>query len=196
MKLLIFTSLTFYLFQSGIACAASILLPRTGQITIYAVGDDGALQKGLAWPSPRFINNNNGTVTDNLTGLIWLKNAKCTEFVGAIPGNPIAWENAVTWSNALSSGKCGLSDGSSAGQWRLPNVYELESLVDIERVNPALSSEHPFTGVVISNAGGYWSSSSSSEGKGGWVVNMGVGSVGFMDKTTYYNLAWPVRGGQ
>ena len=26
-------------------------------------------------PSPRFTDNNDGTVTDNLTGLVWLKNA-------------------------------------------------------------------------------------------------------------------------
>ena len=34
-------------------------------------------QKGVAWPNPRFTDNGNGTVTDNLTGLIWLKNANC-----------------------------------------------------------------------------------------------------------------------
>ena len=50
-------------------------VPKTGQTTIYAAGDDGALQKGVAWPTPRFTDNDNGTVTDNLTGLIWMKNA-------------------------------------------------------------------------------------------------------------------------
>ena len=40
-------------------------------------GSDGDLQKGVAWPNPRFTDNANGTVTDNLTGLIWLKNANC-----------------------------------------------------------------------------------------------------------------------
>src|SRR5215831_10404550 len=54
-------------------------VPRTGQTTSYAAGDDGALQKGVAWPTPRFTDNNNGTITDNLTGLIWLKNANCPE---------------------------------------------------------------------------------------------------------------------
>src|SRR5215831_9628931 len=52
-------------------------VPRTGQTTSYAARDDGALQKGVALPTPRFTNNNNGTITDNLTGLIWLKNANC-----------------------------------------------------------------------------------------------------------------------
>ncbi|MGA9347827.1 MAG: hypothetical protein WBW48_03355 [Anaerolineae bacterium] len=35
-------------------------------------GEDGELLKGVTWPSPRFTDNGNGTVTDNLTGLIWL----------------------------------------------------------------------------------------------------------------------------
>jgi len=55
--------------------AASV--PKTGQTTSYATGDDGDLEKGVAWPSPRFTDNSDGTVTDNLTGLIWLKNANC-----------------------------------------------------------------------------------------------------------------------
>lgn len=52
-------------------------VPRTGQTTSYAPGDDGDLQKGVAWPVPRFTDNEDGTVTDNLTGLIWLTNADC-----------------------------------------------------------------------------------------------------------------------
>lgn len=50
---------------------------RTGQTTSYAAGDDGDLQRGAIWPNPRFTDNGNGTVTDNLTGLIWLKDANC-----------------------------------------------------------------------------------------------------------------------
>ncbi len=61
--------------------SAAAPVPRTGQTTSYAVRDDGALQKGVAWPTPRFTDNNNGTITDNLTGLIWLKNANC---IGAV----------------------------------------------------------------------------------------------------------------
>src|SRR5262249_3439758 len=34
-------------------------VPRTGQTTSYAAGDDGALQKGVAWPNPRFTVNVN-----------------------------------------------------------------------------------------------------------------------------------------
>jgi len=50
---------------------------KTGQTTYYEPGDDGDLKKGVVWPNPRFTDNEDGTVTDNLTGLIWLKNANC-----------------------------------------------------------------------------------------------------------------------
>ncbi len=41
---------------------------KTGQTTSYRTGDDGDLEKGVAWPDTRFTDNGNGTVTDNLTG--------------------------------------------------------------------------------------------------------------------------------
>ncbi len=59
-----------------LSMAGTVDLPRTGQTTSYATGDDGDLQVGVDWPLPRFTDNNNGTVTDNLTGLIWLKNGQ------------------------------------------------------------------------------------------------------------------------
>ena len=60
-------------------CTNKALVPKTGQTTSYDTGDDGEYQKGFEWPVPRFTDNENGTVTDNLTGLIWLKNANCSQ---------------------------------------------------------------------------------------------------------------------
>ena len=47
------------------------LIEKTGQIISYSTtgGEDGDLKKGVAWPSPRFTDKGNGTVTDNLTKL-------------------------------------------------------------------------------------------------------------------------------
>ena len=42
----------------------------TGQATSYEAGDDGWYQIGAS-VEPRFTDNGNGTVTDNLTGVIW-----------------------------------------------------------------------------------------------------------------------------
>ncbi|MBF0538082.1 MAG: hypothetical protein HQL03_07505, partial [Nitrospirae bacterium] len=58
---------------NGAAHAGTVSLPQTGQTTSYYAGDDGALQKGVVWPNPRFTVNSDQTVTDNLTGLMWTK---------------------------------------------------------------------------------------------------------------------------
>ena len=90
---------------------------RTGQTNCYdtnaniipcvGTGQDGEYRAGVAWPSPRFTDNGNGTVTDNLTGLIWLKDAGCL--------GEQTWANALNSANTLNSGECGLSDGSQEG---------------------------------------------------------------------------------
>ena len=103
-------------------------VPKTGQTTTYGTGDDGALQKGVAWPTPRFTDNNNGTVTDNLTELIWMKNANAF--------GTKTWAEALTAANTAVWHAAGLKDGSKAGDWRLPNVRELQSLIDYGRFLP------------------------------------------------------------
>ncbi len=172
--------------EGGGGGSGLIQLPKTGQTTSYATGDDGATQRGVTWPNPRFTDNSNGTVTDNLTGLIWLKNANCF--------SNQTWAAALTSANTLSSGVCGLTDSSTAGQWRLPNRKELQSLVDRSRYNPALPTGHPFTGV---QSNGYdWSSSSvAGNTNSAWVVNMSNGDVGINGKSYNYYV-WPVRAGQ
>ena len=42
--------------------AGSVQLPQTGQTTSYATGDDGDLERGVAWPVPRFTDQGDGTV--------------------------------------------------------------------------------------------------------------------------------------
>ncbi len=127
-----------------------VSVPRTGQAISYASGDDASANKGVAWPGLRFTDNNDGTVTDGLTGLVWMKNAGCFA--------PSNWYDALTEANQLASGQCGLTDGSTAGQWRMPNANEVESIVDISQSNPSVSSGSPFINVNLANA--YWSSSS------------------------------------
>jgi hypothetical protein len=171
----------------ALAADPPALVPKTGQTTIFDTGDDGYYQTGISIPNPRFTDNSDGTITDNLTGLVWLKNASCYE-----EGE---WIEALTDSNALNSGECGLTDGSAEGDWRLPNRNELNSLVDVSNRNPALSYPHPFTGVLSTF---YWTSTSANMGGGlfgstpAWKVNMDNGE---MIRTTYGSLfVWPVRG--
>jgi Protein of unknown function (DUF1566)/Carboxypeptidase regulatory-like domain len=168
-----------------------VAVPRTGQTISYASGDDGSLRKGAAWPGPRFADNQDGTVTDNLTGLIWLQNAGCFP--------PAIWSTALAEVNQLASGACGLNDGSSAGQWRLPNLNELESMVDVSAANPVVSVSSLF--LNVSN-GIYWSSTSYFGGQGGspnaWSIRFSDGR--YMNdsssnaKATANNAVWAVKG--
>lgn len=169
--------------------------PRSGQNTSYATGDDGALQRGVAWPTPRFKDNSDGTVTDNLTGLIWLKDSNCTTFFNGdgTGQNNRTWYNALAAAYALANGSCGLSDSSEEGDWHLPSVNELESLITLQSINPALPTDHPFTGMQSAY---YWSSSTyAADTLGAWLVGLGDGFIGVRDKTDVGDV-WPVRGGQ
>ncbi len=165
------------------------MVPKTGQTSSFAAGDDGALQKGVAWPNPRFTDNSNGSVTDNLTGLIWLKNANCFGLN--------FWDVAVSDANTLNSGECGLTDGSAEGDWRLPNVREMQSLVDYKHFDPAMQSGQPFP-IVLPFIGVqssiYWTSTTLSPGpSSAWIVEMRYGGVNFLNKYDTHYL-WPVRG--
>ena len=179
---------------------------KTGQTLCYEspgtlvsctdTGQDGELKKGVAWPVPRFIDNGNGTVTDELTGLIWLKDANC--FNAAVQRNA-----ALNYAKTFYDGygfpvallDCGLSDGSSAGDWRLPNRFELESLLDLSRMDPALSDGHPFVNV---QSGYYWTSSYNSSYVSlgvGWAVHFSAGSVQPRSWALEPCYVWLVRSG-
>lgn len=153
-------------------------VPKTGQTTSYATGDDGDLQKGVALPSPRFTDNYDGSVTDNLTGLVWLKNASAD--------SPKTWADAVVFCNDLESGSYGLADGSLAGDWRLPNVRELQSLLDYSNISPVLPSGHPFSNLQ-SNV--YWTSTTFvGQELYAWGVNLDSGVVEINYKTQSYPI--------
>ena len=159
-------------------------------------GQDGELQPGMVWPNPRFIDNNNdGTVTDNMTGLVWLKNANCF--------GERTWPDALTDAAELNSGECGLMDGSIAGDWHVPTVNELQGIVHYGYYGPALSnaagtdkwttSGDAFSGVQSHY---YWSSTTHPYyPRNVWSVYLSYGSVSDRTKSnTHY--VWPVRGRQ
>lgn len=156
-------------------------VPKTGQTTTYATGDDGELEAGVAWPVPRFTDNGDGTVTDNLTGLKWIADWDCDALDG---GSGVNWATALTNANNLADGACGLTDGSIAGDWRLPNRNELQSLLNMQVFNPAVpdtagtgqwTAGDPFTNV---QSAVYWSSTTLvNSSTGAWVVGFILGDV-------------------
>jgi hypothetical protein len=158
---------------------------RTGQMQSYTAGDDGDLHKGLAWPTPRFTDHQNGTVTDNLTGLIWMKNTN------AFGGR--TWTEAISTAATVANGIGGVADGSNPGDWRLPNVRELASLPDFSRNVPPLPENHPFTGVESVE---YWSSTTcGNNADAAWFVHFHSGAVVMNLKSNGYYV-WCVRGGR
>jgi hypothetical protein len=156
-------------------------VPKTGQTTSYQSGDDGAYEKGEAWPSSRFtVQANTNCVLDNLTGLTWARNAN-------LYGGTRTWTEAHTYCEGLSYG--GQTD------WRLPNVREFLSLIDYGRPAPSLPSGHPFANVQLE---AYWTSSTIADDTlYAWAMVL----QGYSGRSTYgdkeYPLfLWPVRGGQ
>lgn len=161
--------------------AAFALVPRTGQTASNLANDDGTYRKGVAWPSPRFtVQANTNCVLDNLTGLIWARNASV---LAALPYSAAA-------SNCENLVYGGQSD------WRVPNFRELESLLDYGTTQPPLPAGHPFGNVDFQTAIGYWTSSGSKHAStwAYWCVKIDSGT--FVRKLSAANgfRVWPVRG--
>ena len=119
--------------ENGVARACSLWHPEHGLIR---TGEDGDWQHGVQPLGDRFTDNGDGTVTDNVTGLMWLQD--------------ISHFRQRTWQQALD-------DVASFNQlpdqlytdWRLPNVRELQSILDYGQQDPAIPSGHPFLSIPI-----------------------------------------------
>ncbi|PLX00643.1 MAG: hypothetical protein C0593_00365, partial [Marinilabiliales bacterium] len=125
-----------------------------------------------------FIDNQDGTVTDNATGLMWTKDDD---------GSGMVWHEALEY--AENSVYAGYDD------WRLPNVKELQSIVDYTRA-PSVSNspaiDPVFNCTAITDEGGqsnypfYWSGTThanwteNNEGSFGSYVCFGE-ALGFME---------------
>ena len=137
-------------------------------------------------PSERFTVHGDGTATDNRTGLMW---KRCAEgqsgsdcATGSVTGHN--WQQALELADSHSY--AGYSD------WRLPNIKELASIVELRCYSPAVNLEvFPST-----PSSWFWSSSAnSSSSSSAWGVNFGYGN----DRSSfrYYGYAVRlVRGGQ
>jgi hypothetical protein len=122
-----------------------------------------------------FTDNTDGTITDTTTSLMWRKQDNGTTYT---------WEQAISYCEGLTIS--GYSD------WRLPNIKELKSIVDVTTVNPAINS-------IFSNTqtSGYWSSTTRADNIAfAWGVDFSDGSANpTYSKTLDNKYVRCVRGG-
>lgn len=173
----------------------------------------------VASPSDRFVDNGDGTITDNETGLMWEKKDAADGV--ADHSNPQDVDNTYAWTD-LADGDETNPDGDlfteflallnqeiTNGQnptcfanhcdWRIPRIVELESIVDMEQCHPTYTSPcidpvfYP-TAVGSEAWNRYWSSSTpSSSPESAWGVNFGGGDantgLGFGKEIPYWARA-------
>ncbi len=198
------TSSAATLTVTATALTVSVALPKTGQTACYdssfppvtaacntagiPPGQDGALQTGVGEPAPRFVvgtgvGTTDQCVTDNLTGLMWTKNAN-------LPGAAQTWQQALDYANNLTL--CGFTD------WRLANPNELSSLINFG----VASNAGRLNGLDFMNvqADYYWLSSSLAANPAyAWTFNMNTGVMiigGASGSKSSSHYVWPVRAGQ
>ncbi|MDJ0865286.1 MAG: DUF1566 domain-containing protein, partial [Myxococcota bacterium] len=186
-------------------CEAPLLewigVPKSGQTATYAPRDDGALQPGVAWPTPRFVDPGDGTIHDRLTGLVWLKDANCNQTVdypGTVGGG-LPWEDALDFVAAINAGSTDIS--ACAGydrddtDWRMPNANELETLVHAG--HPDLRAWLELQGFVnVRDDFAYFSSTTwGFEVQYAVVMNVFYEWIRTRRKSDAYYV-WPVRAGQ
>ena len=130
------------------------------------------------WPDSRYTVNNNGTVTDNISGLMW---QQCSAGQTLTEGDDVCTEPEdendllFNWKSALEHAQTTNAGVGYAGytDWRLPNISELGSLIARNRYLPAAnSSAMPY---LLTDW--YWTSSPDfNDGTKSWQVNLQDGS--------------------
>jgi hypothetical protein len=84
----------------------------------------------------RFVDNQDGTVTDRLNGLMWIQSGWHREFIAA-----------TTWDEAID--KCDRFEAGGYSDWTLPTRVQWESLLDPTLQAPAIVEPNPFKNIII-----------------------------------------------
>jgi hypothetical protein len=188
----------------NLVCPPTGGIQVTGQITCYdtngdplsclATGQDGELQLGV---SRAFTDNGDGTVTDEVTGLMWEKLSD--------DGSIHDKDTTHTWSAAFATKVATLNSQMFAGHddWRVPNRFELDSIVNLGASGPATYASFatactPGCTVLTCSCTRpdyYWSSSSYLASPiYAWTVYFNAGDTYATNKTQAYFVR-AVRGG-
>ncbi len=141
----------------------------------------------------KFRDNQDGTITDLATGLIWMKGDSGMLKAGPDKDGRMNWQQALEWAENLEY--AGYSD------WRLPNAKELQSIVDYSRcpdITDSAAIDPNFSVTSIINEGGekdypfYWTGTSHAGISGAEAaVYISFGrALGWMQdpRTSHYEL--------
>ena len=180
------------LVNSPAVFAALVNLPQTGQTTCYdetgaaipdctGTGQDGDYRAGVPWdPNTRFTvgtGTESDCITDNLTGLMWLRGPEDTERT---------WQEALDYANSFD--RCGHTD------WRVPNLIELESLSYDGQgwfYTAYWLNDQGFTNIALQP---YWTSTTNrNSSTQAWAKNFTTGDISANGKTSLYRT-FLVRG--
>lgn len=165
----------------------SFKLPDTNQTSCYDAAENveacsGTGQDGAYIVNPMsFTDHGDGTITDNVTNLLW---QKCTL---GLSGSACTTGSATLYQQYDSGGAC-----TSLGTgWRVPTIYELRTIVDYGLTtlvsygvyNPAINATYfPNTEANV-----YWSSTAYAFAPNdAWYVNFTDGATFFDYKGTSY----------
>ncbi len=153
------------------ASLATALALGLGSSQALALNCDADFTGGNATaPNGRYTVNEDLTITDNDTGLMWMKCA-AGKTGGDCLGNIVYgaddegirilnWVEALQYAEQVNTTLVG-TDANPSGDtdWRLPNAKELESLVERCRTNPAINTSIFTNNVPTSNESArYWTS--------------------------------------
>lgn len=157
---------------------------KTSNFQVRLIAGDYAASR---FEGSRFIDNSDGTLTDLVTGLMW---KRCPEGLSGATCNQGTVSNKV-WGVAMKTAR----DSTFAGydDWRLPNLKEMQTLVDVTKNNPAQdTSVFPNPKNVLN----YWTSSLTKKNTPvtqSWRVNFQRGLSEFKVRTQSTNAQWLVR---
>jgi len=157
-----------------------------------------AAGSGSTCDQARFTDNGDGTVTDNLTALVWEKK----DDLGGIhdkdnlytwsPGSPYT-ESGTVFSTFLPT--LNTAPGFAGAQgWRLPTLAELQTIVS--EAYPCATSPCVDPALLPTASGIYWSATSPGDTEAVvWDAQFATGEI-FLDfKTSSFIYARAVRGG-
>lgn len=132
-------------------------LPKTGQTTSYDTGSDEDYQAGwwfgrtVATNLTRFYLIDADILIDRATGLMWARDG---DGLGCNSANKLNWTSALAAAEAL--------DWKGFTDWRLPNIFEIFTISNLENRNPAIyTTEFPNTKGDVGDDDEYWSSTTN-----------------------------------